>query len=162
MFKLKIEIKWAFVFVLTILLWSFLEKVTGLHDKHIDLHATFSAFFMVPAILVYFLAIRDKKQNFYQGNIRFSQGFTTGLWITIFVAVLNPATQWIISYVISPEYFTTIIDYSVQNELNTLEEAQAYFNYRSYVIQGTVGALFLGFITSLVIAFVLKSKKKKA
>ncbi len=160
MSKFKIEVKWAIIFITTILGWSVLEKVAGLHDKNIEMHATFSAFFMLPAILVYFLAIRDKKHNYYDGNMNFSHGFMAGLWVTIFVAICNPLTQWLISFVITPEYFENVIAYSVENEMSTLEEATAYFNYQSYVIQGTIGTLIIGIVTSVILALLLKTRKR--
>jgi hypothetical protein len=36
---LKIEIKWALIFVAMQLSWMLMEKLTGLHDTHIEKHA---------------------------------------------------------------------------------------------------------------------------
>ncbi|MDY0089018.1 MAG: hypothetical protein RBR78_01495 [Flavobacteriaceae bacterium] len=67
--NLKIEIKWAVIFSLMMLLWMLLEKLTGLHSTHIDKHAYISNLFAIPAILIYVLALKDKKKNFYNGQI---------------------------------------------------------------------------------------------
>ena len=81
--------------------------------------------------------------------------------ITFFVAILSPPAQWIISEIITPEYFPNVIAYSVASGYhNSLEEAQAYFNLENYMIQSVVGALVMGVITSVVVAFVIRSKKQ--
>ncbi len=38
--KFKIEIKWAFIFIAMTLAWMALEKLVGLHDKHIKSNIT--------------------------------------------------------------------------------------------------------------------------
>jgi hypothetical protein len=40
----------------------------------------------------------------------------------------------------------------------TQEAAESYFNIRSYIIQGIVGAPVMGIVTSAVVAFFVKSK----
>jgi len=39
-----------------------------------------------------------------------------------------------------------------------LENAQAYFNLKSYMIQSAFGALAMGVVTAAVVAFFMKSK----
>ena len=61
--NIKIELKWAFIFILTMLLWMLFEKSMGWHDEKIADHATYTNFFAIPAILVYVFALLDKKRN---------------------------------------------------------------------------------------------------
>jgi len=56
MAKYKIEVKWAVIFVIMSLLWMVLEKLTGLHDKHIDKQMIYTNFIAIPAIAVYVFA----------------------------------------------------------------------------------------------------------
>lgn len=67
--KFRIEIKWALIYVATLLAWMFLERVVGLHDKHIDQHATYTMLFLIPAVFVYVLALLDKRKNYYNGQM---------------------------------------------------------------------------------------------
>lgn len=150
--NLKIEIKWAIIFVVMMLLWMVFEKVAGFHGEHINQHHIVTNFVAIPAILVYVLALLDKRKNFYNGTMTYKQGFVSGLFITIMVTVVSPITQYITSVVISPEYFPNVIAFAVeQGEMNQ-QEAENYFNLKSYIIQGLIGAPIMGLITTAIVS----------
>ncbi len=156
----KIEIKWGIIFLLTTLLWMIMEKFLGWHDEKIADHAVNTNFFAIPAILVFVLALLDKKKNAYHGKMNFKQGFVSGMIITLVVAILSPLNQYIISTVITPDYFSNVIEYSVQTGLMTEESARSYFSLNNYMLQSIIGAVVMGAFTSLVLAFLLKSKAR--
>lgn len=158
--KYKIEIKWALIFFGFTLLWSLLERLFGLHDTHIDKHPIVTNFFAIPAITIYVLALRDKKKSFYNGSITYSQAFISGVIMTVIITVLNPLTQWIISNVITPDYFKNAVDFSVDSGKTTMEEAKAFFNYKSYALLGTVWVLVMGIITSAIVSLFIRTKSK--
>lgn len=159
--KIKIELKWALIFVAMTLLWMVLEKTVGLHGTHIDKHMYLTNLFAIPAILIFVLALKDKKKQYYKGQMTFKQGFLSGLIITGIVTLLAPLTQWVISTVITPEYFPNVIAHSVETGYHaSLEEAEAYFNLENYMIQGTIGTLVMGLVTSAVVAFFVRTKSK--
>ncbi|MGB5316244.1 MAG: DUF4199 domain-containing protein, partial [Robiginitalea sp.] len=63
--------------------------------------------------------------------------------------------------IITPEYFPNVIAHSVETGYHSsLEEAEAYFNLNSYILQATVGTLIMGVITSAVVAFFVRTKSK--
>ena len=68
--------------------------------------------------------------------------------------------QYLTSVVISPEYFPNIIKYAVDNGKVTQAEAISYFNLKSYVTYGVIGALGMGAVTSAIVAIFVKSKNK--
>lgn len=157
--KIKIEIKWALIFVGMSLLWMLLEKLVGLHSTHIDKHMYFTNLVAIPAILIYVFALIDKKKNAYEGHMTFKQGFISGLIITAIVALFSPLTQWITSTLITPEYFPNVIAYSVESGYHkSLEEAEAYFNLKNYIMQSFIGAIVMGILTSAIVAFFVRSK----
>lgn len=156
--KYGIEIKWALIFVLMSLLWMWFEKSMGLHDEHIDKHAIYSNFVAIPAILIYVLALLDKKKNFYNGRMSYKQGFVTGLIITLIVTLLSPLTQWITSNFITPDYFNNVIEYAVKEGEMERSNAESYFSLRSYMIQAFFGAMIMGTLTSAIVAIFTKSK----
>lgn len=160
--KLKIEIKWALVFVLTSMIWMLLERLSGLHSQHIDKHAFYTNFFAVPAILVYIFALRDKRNNYYSGFISYKQAFVSGLIITLFVTIINPFSQYIISTIISPHYFENAIEYAVETGELTPLAAQDYFNLKSYILQGFIGVPSMGIVTTAILALFIKRKPKTA
>lgn len=156
--NIKIEIKWAIIFALMTLLWMVLERSVGLHDTHIDKHAVYTNFIAIPAISVYVFALLDKRKNFYHGKMTYLQGFICGLIITLFVTVLSPLTQYITSTIITPDYFENAIAYGVSTGKTTPEAAEDYFNLENYIIQGLIGAPFMGLITTALVAIFTRKK----
>ncbi len=158
----KIEIKWAFIFIGSLLLWMVLERIAGLHDTHIDKHQYITMLYSIIAVLLYYFALRDKRNNFYDGEMTYKQGFMAGLIITLIVTVFSPLTQWIVSYVITPDYFSNVIEYSLESGYHqSLADAEAQFNYKNYALQSTIGAFVMGIITTAIIAIFTKKSKKK-
>lgn len=157
--KIKIEMKWAAIFVLTTLIWMVIEKVSGLYSENIDKHETVSMFFMVPAITIYVLALLDKRKKDFEGAMSYKQGFISGLIITAFVTILSPLTQYITSVWIGPEYFENVIAYTVEQGKMTLTEAEDYFNLRNYILEGLIGAPIMGLMTTAIVAIFTRKKK---
>jgi len=156
----RIEIKWAIIFSIVGLLWMLLEKIGGLHGTYIQYHQYLTNLYAIPAIWVMVLALNDKKKNFYGGKMSYFQGLITGIIISVIIALLSPITQWITSYIISPEYFPNIIKHSIDTGYyKTIEAAQATFNFENYLIQGLIGALIMGIVTSAVVMIFLRTKK---
>ena len=157
--QLKIEIKWAVIFTVVALLWMLLEKLTGLHDTHINLHLYLTNLFAIPAIIVMIKALIDKKNNFYNGKMSYKQGLISGVVLSIFIALLSPLAQWVTTYVITPEYFFNVIEYSVETGYyKTVSEAEAFFNYKNYAIQGAFFSLVMGIVTTTIAMIFIKTK----
>ena len=156
--KIKIEIKWAIIFVVMTLIWMVLEKLVGLHDEHIDKHPIYTNFIAIPAIAIYVFALLDKRKNFYKGAMTYKQGFITGLIITAIVTVLSPLTQYITSTIITPEYFPNMINYSVETGKLTQEAAEEYFNLKNYLLQVIIGTPLMGILTTAIVAIFTRKK----
>lgn len=160
--NVKIEIKWAIIFSVVGLLWMVLEKLCGLHGKFIDYHLYLTNLFAIPAIIMMVMALKEKKKSFYQGQMSFKQGLVSGIVLSIFIALLSPVTQAITSYVITPEYFPNVIKRSVElGYYNTTAEAAANFNYQNYAIQGAIGALAMGILTTAIAMIFIRTKAPK-
>ncbi|HSD15008.1 MAG TPA: DUF4199 domain-containing protein [Flavobacterium sp.] len=153
-----IEIKWAFIFFIASLAWMYLEKSVGLHDQYIEKHPIYTNLFAIVAIALYYFALRDKKKNFFNNQMNWKQGFVTGVYISFFIAILSPLAQYITSTFITPDYFKNVIAYAVEHKKMTQENAEMYFNLKSYIMQGIFGALSMGVVTSGIVAFFIKSK----
>ncbi len=160
--NVKIEFKWAIIFSVVVLLWMVLEKLSGLHGKYIDYHLYLTNLFAIPAIIVMVLALKDKKKSFYNGQINYIQGLISGLILSIIIAIFSPLTQWITSYIITPEYFPNVIKRSVElGYYKTIAEAEAQFNYSNYATQGIIGALAMGVLTTAIAMIFLRTKIQK-
>ena len=156
--KFGIEIKWGIIFTLALLIWMLFEKSMGWHDKLISKHAIYTNFFAIIAIIIYILALLDKKKNFYKGKMSWSQGFVSGIVVSVVVAILSPVTQYITSEIITPDYFENVINYAVETGSMDRENAEAYFNLKSYMLQSFFMALVMGVVTSAVVAWFVKKK----
>ncbi|WP_298223571.1 DUF4199 domain-containing protein [Flavobacterium sp.] len=156
--KFTIEIRWAIQFSILTLVWMIIEKTVGLHDQYISKQAIYTNFFGIIAILIYFLALLDKKKNYYKGKMDWKQGFLSGLVLSAVVAVLSPLVQYITFTYITPRYFENIIRYAVSHKIQTQVQADTFFNMKSYILQGIFGALSMGVITAALVALVVKTK----
>jgi len=160
--NIKIEIKWAFIFVIMQLIWMLIEKSAGLYTQHIDKHSTYSNFIAIPAIAVYVFALLDKRNNFYGGTMTYLQGLITGLMITVFVTLLTPVVQYIVSVGIAPEFFPNMIIYSVSNGSMTQDAAEKYFNLKNFIVQGWMFAPVMGIVTTAIVAVFTRRSNYKS
>jgi hypothetical protein len=160
--RIKIELKWAIIFSVVGLLWMVLEKLCGLHGKYIDYHLYLTNLFAIPAIIVMVMALNNIKKRFYGGKMSYRQGLVSGIILTAFIALFSPLTQWITSYGITPEYFPNVIKRSVElGYYATTAEAEANFNYQNYAVQGVIGALAMGFVTTAIAMIFIRTKNTR-
>ncbi len=152
----KIELKWALLFIGMTWVWMIIERAVGLHDTYISQHPTYTNLVAIPAILLYVLAMREKRSQFYKGTMTYKQGVIFGLIMTGIITALVPLSQLVISNVISPDYFKNAIEYSVSSGQATQEEADSFFNIKSYIIQGMIGAPIMAILTTLIVAIFVK------
>jgi len=156
--NIKTEIKWAVIFTLMTFCWMVVEKLTGLHSIHIDKHMTYTNLYAIPSILVYVFALLDKKKNHLDGEMSYSQGFVSGMWVTLFVTVLAPLNQYLISSLVTPEFFPNAINYAVKSGKMDQEAAESYFSMKNYLLQSIIGTPLMGFLTTAIVAFFTRSK----
>ncbi|MDX2033082.1 MAG: DUF4199 domain-containing protein [Blastocatellia bacterium] len=151
------ELKWGLLFSLSTLVWALIEKLGGFHDARLEQHPWFSMLFMIPAVAIYYFAVRNKRAS-QGGTIDFKQIFMFGLAVSVIVAVLSPLLQWVTHRVISPNYFANIIQLSVSTGRMTQQQAEAFFNLNSYIIQSSIFALVAGVVTTLVLAALMQTR----
>ena len=156
--KFSIEIKWGIIFSIASLVWMIVENYFGLHDVHIDKQSIYTNLFAIVAIGIFFMAIKEKKNVFFKGNMSWKQGFISGVILSIVIAVLSPIVQYITFTFISPDFFRNIIKYAVENKVQTQEQAEIYFSLKSYFLQGIFGSLSMGVITAAIVSLFLKTK----
>lgn len=153
----SIEIKWSIIFVIVYLLWMILEKMVGWHGEHIAKHGLYTNIFGIIALGIYILALRDKRNNYFNGIITWRQGFVTGIILTIIITLISPISQYIVTTYISPEYFDNMIELSVNNNAMEQEQAEAYFNLKSFIIQAVFSALVMGVGTAALAALIIRT-----
>jgi hypothetical protein len=135
-----------------------MEKLGGYHDKNIAQHALITNFIMIPAISIYVLALKEKKNKDLKGLMTYKQGLKSGFILSILITLLGPITQSITSLVITPDFFKNITTLTVANGEMSQEAAEQYFTLKTYIIEGLMFAPVVGIMTTLIVAFFVKSK----
>lgn len=158
--KFAIEIKWGIRYAFLWILWLFIEKSSGYYDTKISDHALYSMLFTFIILFVYYVSIKEKKNDFFKGIMTWKQGCVSGIVLTIVIAILTPFCQVIFHKAIAPEFFPNMIEYSISKG-NSAEMAKSYFNLSSYILQNIFGVLSLGVVISAIVALFLQTKVKK-
>jgi hypothetical protein len=156
--KYQTELKWAGIFFGMYLVWMLLERLCGLHGPRIQYQQLVSMFILIPSLLIYVLALREKKRKVFQGKITFGQAFKSGMLLTILIVLLSPVNQLITTQIISPEYFKHMRDLAVAQGMSP-EEAQSRLNIGAFIVQSVVGGLITGSLFSALVSIVIRSKK---
>jgi|SRR5690606_12885958 len=156
--KYALEIKWALVFSALTLLWVFLEKSVGLHGPHIAKQPLYVYLFAPVAIVVYVLAIREKKFKTFSGRLTWKQGLVSGIYLSAFIAILNPLVQYLSFAVISPEFLPNMISYVTEKNLMTPPQAQMMYSLNTLYLQGAFSALSMGIVTAAAVSYFVRTK----
>ncbi len=123
-----------------------------MHDELIEKHSVYTNIFAAIAILIYVVALLDKRANFYDGKMTYMEGFKAGIVISVVVAILTPLSQWITNTYITPDYFDNAINYAVEIEGKDRTTAESTFNLQTYVWMSFIFALVVGVVTSAIVA----------
>jgi len=150
------EVKWALIFTAMMIAWMVGERLTGLHGEHIAQHPVYTNLVAIPAIVIYVLALRDKRDRDLGGVMSWGQGFKSGVILTVIITALTPLTQLLTHKVISPQYFPNVIALSVDQGMLSQAEAEAYFNLQNYLLLSAVGALVMGLVTAAIVAIFVR------
>jgi len=164
MSNFRIEIKYAVLISLLMLLWLSIEFMVGLHeDPLIQYHRYVTMLALIIPIVSARMAVRDKL-DLLNGKISFKQAFLTGFLIAFFAAVLSIPSQVIFHKLINPDFFDNMINYSakragsLQMDMSKArQEAEMYFNLTSYIIQSGLGTLVFGTVIAAVMAWRMKT-----
>jgi len=155
--SIKIELTWALIYTGMTMVWSLIGKLSGFHDKGIANGLLFNTLIVIPSVVIYVLAIREKKRKFYHGVMTYKQGFVCGMMLTLFVTLLGPVYP-LFTNMISPGLFANSIEYAVASGMMNEAEAAEQFNLTNFIRQGLWGAIAFGAVYSAVAAIFLKSK----
>lgn len=159
----KIEIKWALILTIAMIIWMLLERLVGLHDEYIAYQSTSANLLIIVPIIVYYIALREKRKKIYSGIMNYKQGFITGIMLTLFATILNPLHQLITFQIVSQAFFSNMIEYVVNQNMMTREIAENQFIAQKFLLQGIIGTPIMGLVvTSIVAIFTRKNSSATA
>jgi hypothetical protein len=156
--KFSIEFKWALITILIFLAWMTLEKELGFHDEKIKWEPLFNILYVLPLFLLYFLALLDKKTNYYKGNMNWKQGIIAAIVISFIMVLFSPISQFILHEFISPNFLNNTIKYTVAAKKLSLEGAKEYTTLSSSIWKNISDSLSFGVVIGAIVAYILKSK----
>ncbi len=156
MHRLPTEVRWAFIYSIVAIGWFLFEKLMGWHGPRIEKHGLYRAFLILPSLAVYALAIREKREYFYDGNMTWIEGLKSGVMMTIFIAMLSVPVQWFSYHIISPGFFDKVIRFQVSSDMMDEKSAREYFNLSSYLVLSPIICFLAGFMTSAVVSIFVK------
>jgi multisubunit Na+/H+ antiporter MnhB subunit len=159
--KYGTEVEWAVIITLFNLAWMYLEKALGWHDEHIAQHATYTLLAIPLTFGLYYLALRNKRNEDFGGAMTWGAGFRSGMILTLIVVLLSPLVQLITIRLITPDFFPNMIEHSVATGKLTRPLAEKVFSLGAYILQGMAGLLLFGAIFSAILAAVLRTQPRK-
>jgi hypothetical protein len=158
--KIKIEIKWAIIYTLMTLLWALIGKLLGFHNAGIVNNLLFNILIIIPSVIIYIFALKEKKNTFYARDISYRECFISGLFLTLFITLLGPLYP-VFANIISPDLYSNSIQFFTANKTMTEAEAIKQFNLGNFIFQGLWAALLFGLVYTAIISLFLKSKKSQ-
>ena len=156
--KFAIEIKWAIISIIIFLAWMTLEKEIGFHSEKIKWQPLFNLLYIFPTFIVYFLALKDKKNKYYNGEMNWKQGLISAIVISFIIVIFSPITQFITHEFISPDFLENTINQIVLSKKLTLEEAKEYTTLTSSIWKNISDGLSFGVVIGAIVAYILKTK----
>lgn len=157
MSKFRIEFRWSMVFFLANLLWLFFEKWMGWHSELVGKHTFYHFLFGIIAILIFTMALINKRDVYFKGEMNWKQGFVSGSILSFFIAGLTPLIQYIMHTYISPDFFSNIIAYSIDNGVNP-DLAKSSYTLYSFTLMETFSNLSYGIVTAAGVSWFVKKE----
>jgi hypothetical protein len=155
--RIAIELKWALIHSAMYLAWMLAERLAGLHDTRLDRQPMVGPLILIPTIVIYVLALRDRKRSL-AGKMTYGQGFLSGCLLTAFIVILSPLNQLLTLKVISPNYLPNLIEYTVARSTLTGEQALQQFSLGNYVVTGLIAGTLMGMLFSAILAAFTRSR----
>jgi len=158
---MKTEIKFAIIFVIISFIWNCIEFATGLQSTYINLHPFFvTPFFIILIVLIYLFALREKR-NELGGKLTLGRAIMTGAILSLFITILNPLFLYIFSHFINPDFFDAFSRHEVMAGKSSTQEAEDYFNFKNFLIRGSIYRLVMGIAATVIISVFLKKDLSK-
>ncbi len=149
-------LRFGVIFALMQFVWLIGEYLVGLHTTYINLHPTYTNLVLIPSIAIMIWGLFARKAEL-GGELTYLQALGQGLGVGTTVGILSVGIQYLFFTYVNPDFFADFIRYAVDNQLATLDAAEAYFNFTSYAVQGAVFAPIAGLATNAIAGLFLKT-----
>lgn len=157
--KFEIELKWAVAFTAISIAWVYLEKYLGYHAELVSEQGMFSLLLIIPQALIYIISIRQKRERYYNGTITWQKAFLSGVVLSAVIAGLSPGSIYLMAEIISPAFFSNIVEYRAAQGVPR-EGLEQIYNLNSFISQAIFNNLATGIFLAAIIALILRKKEK--
>ena len=151
--KYSVEIKWSLIYGAIYLVWMLLEKTLGFHSTKAIKEPLFNLLFIPVSVVIYYLALREKKKVVFNNDIEWKQGFASGIVLSFLVTIISTTVVFITFSLISPTFFENAIEV-----VKDKERAQFNFNLPVFVKNNIFDKLSFGVVFSAIISYFIKTK----
>lgn len=110
--------------------------------------------------MFYVLQLINKNRHFYKGSMTYVQGFFSGVIFTLCIMLLTPLVQFISYFIISPDYFSNLTNYSIAKGIFTKEQATQQFNYGNFLFINEVFLMLTGVVFAAFVPLYFKIDKR--
>lgn len=157
--KFKIEFKWASIFTAINLIWIYVEKYLGLHDEYVDFQSIVSLVMILPLCFVIYMALKQKKKDYYKGEMTWQKAFVSGALLSLLIAGLSPGPIYVMSEFVSPDFFEIAKSKAINNGLPEDFASQLY-NLDAYIKSAIMFYLAFGIMIAAVIGLIVKKRSE--
>ncbi len=159
--KISLELKWALIIGLMQLFLVLIDRLFGILDFQSISKIAFSGIpLTIISLYLFVFALYKIKAKRYSGVMTYKDGFKSGIIITLYFLASLPLIH-LLTYLANPQYFSEAIQYAIDNNKMTLEQAQYQYSFTYYLIANIIGSAFSGILLSAIIPiFVNKIKFK--
>lgn len=155
----SIEFKWASLATLAALVWMFIVKSLGFHElEKIRYEVGLQLVFNLGLVIFYWLGIRQKKKDFYNGVISWQRAFLSGLIICIMITFFFPLIQYITFNQVTPNFMEILQEAMVTQTKMSLEDAQNYATFDIFLRNGVTNNLSFGVVIIAIISYFIQTK----
>lgn len=157
--KFKIEFKWASIFTAINLIWIYVEKYLGLHDEYVDFQSIVSLVMILPLCFVIYMALKQKKKDYYKGEMTWQKAFVSGALLSLLIAGLSPGPIYVMSEFVSPDFFEIAKSKAINNGLPEDFASQLY-NLDAYIKSAIMFYLAFGIMIAAVLGLIVKKRSE--
>ncbi|KZE83775.1 DUF4199 domain-containing protein [Myroides marinus] len=155
----SIEFKWASLATLAALVWMFIVKSLGFHElEKIRYEVGLQLLFNLGLVVFYWLGIRQKKKEFYNGVISWQRAFLSGLIICIMITFFFPLIQYITFNQVTPNFMDILQEAMATQTKMSLEDAQNYATFDIFLRNGITNNLSFGVVIVAIISYFIQTK----
>ena len=153
---MKTELKWAFILGIVTFLWFVLEKISGFDAEFIEYHQTIGYFHLIPFILVYYLALMQKKNLDLGGFMSLIEGVKASALIAILSVPFILVAAYLKVTLLSPDFLDNMMDFMITTGVDEAVATKA-MSLTGFLL-ATAGYALSGFVFGAIISFFLKNK----